>query len=56
VDNNSSFFSMQHEVLLTNAVMPITQPLKEYDIVLHITYRKFGCGSAALGLYWFVAF
>jgi len=38
--------SMQHEVLLTNAVMTITQNLKEYDIITNITSKKFGCGSA----------
>jgi len=32
-------------MLLINAVMSITQLLKEYDIVLHIALRKFGCGS-----------
>ena len=31
------FFVTEVEKIATNAVMPITQLLKEYDIVLHIT-------------------
>jgi len=39
---------MQREALLTNAVMVLTQLIKEREKLSHITRVKFGCGGAAL--------